>query len=259
MKITTWNVNSLRSRLAYVTNFVQHTQPDVLCLQETKVTDDLFPKAPFEEMGYTCHIYGQKSYNGVAFIAKEPLDDVTFSFQHKNPEPAILDQARLISGTYKGIRIINAYVPQGESVDSPKFAFKRQFYAGLRKELSLYTPETELILLADFNVCRGELDVDDVKKRHGKCMFTAEEHTWLQALEDWGLVDAYRAKHPDIKTFSWWDYRQLAFQLNRGLRIDWHYVTEPLMNKIIGFEHAKEERKREKPSDHIPVTLELQP
>lgn len=257
MKITTWNVNSLRSRLDYVTNFVRDTQPDVLCLQETKVTDDIFPREPFEAMGYTCYIHGQKSYNGVALISKVPLENVTMGFQHTNPEPALLEQARFISGTLNGVRILNAYVPQGESVDSPKFAFKRQFYAGLRKELDLYTPETPLVLLADFNICRSELDVDNVKKRQGKCMFTDEEHSWLQTLEDWGLTDAYRAQNPDVQTFSWWDYRQLAFQLNRGLRIDWHYVSTPLLSKVTGFEHAKDERKREKPSDHIPVTMEL--
>ena len=254
MKITTWNVNSLRTRLNHVTTWWDANQPDVLCLQETKVMNENFPKEAFEERGLHVYIHGQKSYNGVAFISKQPMEEVQTGFNGVD----LNDQARVISGVCKGVRIYNLYIPQGENVDSPKFAFKRAFYQELQKLLEeKHTPQDPLVICGDFNIAPAAEDVDDVAKRSGKCMFTEEEHTWIKRLESWGLTDTLRELTDQAGIFTWWDYRQLAFQKGRGMRIDLMYVTEPLKEKIAGMDVFREERKKEQPSDHVPVMLVL--
>ncbi|MDD9911895.1 MAG: exodeoxyribonuclease III [Alphaproteobacteria bacterium] len=254
MKIVTWNVNSIRTRLNHVLDWWDIYQPDVLCLQETKVVDDDFPYELFEERGLYIYCHGQKSYNGVALISKEPLENIQTGFGGVDLE----NQARVISGDLNGVHVVNIYVPQGENAESPKFDFKRNFYAALQAELeNTKDPKQPLVLLGDFNIAPQQRDVDDAEKRAGKCMFTEEEHGWLAMLESWGLQDALRLVSDKEGIFSWWDYRQGAFQRNRGMRIDLIYVTAPLASKIQAVEFFKEERMRRQPSDHIPVMLSL--
>jgi exodeoxyribonuclease-3 len=254
MKIATWNVNSIRSRLEHVLTWWDTVQPDVLCLQETKVVNDDFPSEAFEQRGLQVVHHGQKAYNGVALISKESMTEEVFGFNGEDME----GQTRVVAGRVAGIRIVNLYIPQGQSVDSPKFEFKRRFYRALVEELKRdYRPDEPLVLCGDFNVAPAEADVDDPAKRAKNCMFTEEERGWLATLENWGLHDALRLVTLDPGLFTWWDYRQLAFPKNRGMRIDLIYVTDPLKNKVKSVDIYRDERKKDKPSDHVPVVLTL--
>ncbi len=254
MHIATWNVNSLRTRLDHVLNWWDAHQPDVLCLQETKVLDENFPSAPFTERGLHIAMHGQKSYNGVATISRNPITDVVKGL----PQAEINQQARVLTTTINNIIIINVYMPQGSEVGSEKFEYKRQMYAALHHYLhTQFTPDTPLILCGDMNIAHDERDVDDPGKRRGDTMFTAEEHAWLAQLENWGLADTFRLVSDQAGIFSWWDYRQLAFQKNRGMRIDMLYATPPLHPRVQAVAHHRLERKKQQPSDHIPVMLTL--
>ncbi|MFZ2586993.1 MAG: exodeoxyribonuclease III [Alphaproteobacteria bacterium] len=254
MKLATWNVNSLRTRLPHVLRWWDATQPDVLLLQETKVEDALFPRTALEERGLHLAIHGQKSYNGVAIVSKHPITDVVHGFNGQ----IFNDHARVITATTGGLRVMSVYVPQGESVDSPKFAFKQQFAqrltAKLAGQLALHP---KLVVGGDFNVAMTELDVDDPAKRAGHCMFTLDERAWLGSLINLGLHDALRLVDATGKVFSWWDYRDLAFVKNRGLRIDYLFVSAALKAKVSDVTHFKDERTQPQPSDHVPVMVEI--
>ena len=256
LRVTTWNVNSIRTRLPHVLDWLEAAECDVLCLQETKVTNDKFPVDAFTSRGWHVVHHGQQAYNGVALISRQPLRDVRVGLGD-----AVVDaQARCLRARLNGVEIINVYIPQGEAVDSPKFAFKEAFYAALHTCLARdYTPQTPLVLLGDFNVAPEPRDVDDAQKRDGRCMFTPAEHGWLHTLTAWGLHDALRLVTPDAGHFSWWDYREFAFQKNRGMRIDLIYVTSPLQGMVRQVRFDRAEREKPQPSDHIPVTVELVP
>jgi exodeoxyribonuclease-3 len=254
MKIATWNVNSIRSRLDHVLTWWDAVQPDVLCLQETKVVNEDFPYEPFKQRGLQVVHHGQKAYNGVALISREAVAEEAVGFNGEDLEA----QTRVVAGRVAGVRIVNLYVPQGQSVDSPKFDFKRRFYRALLAELQRdYEPAEPLVLCGDFNIAPAAVDVDDPAKREQSCMFTEEERGWLAELEAWGLYDALRLVTPEAGLFTWWDYRQLAFPKNRGMRIDLVYVTASLKEKVKGVDIYREERKKDKPSDHVPVVLTL--
>ena len=252
-KIASWNVNSVRSRLVHVLAWLEmNPDIDVLCLQETKVVNDLFPLEEFEDMGYHVYIHGQKSYNGVAFISKHPLVDVEMGF----PEGDLNEQTRVISASLEGVHLINIYAPQGESPESEKYAFKRAFYERLLTWLETdFSPEKPLVVCGDYNIAPDARDVHDVEKVTGKCMFLPEEHSWLEALSSWGLHDSFRLVSDAEKVFSWWDYRQGSFQRNKGLRIDHHYVSTALKDAVIASTVDATPRDWEKPSDHAPVIL----
>ncbi|MFZ2619782.1 MAG: exodeoxyribonuclease III [Alphaproteobacteria bacterium] len=258
MKIATWNVNSVRLRLPQVLAWWQNAQPDVLCLQETKVVNDDFPLQAFSDMGLHVAMHGQKSYNGVALISRTPLSNIRTGFAGDDLE----QQTRVLTASVvyqdKMLDVMSVYAPQGESTESPKFAFKRRFYSSLYATLSMhFDAALPLVVCGDFNIAREARDVDDAAKRAGHCMFTPEEHEWLQELESFGLHDSFRIVSPEAGVFSWWDYRQAAFQRNRGMRIDMLYVSNALKQHIKDVDHFKEERTRTQPSDHVPVMLTL--
>jgi len=250
MKIVTWNLNSIRARLQHVVDWVQENEPDVLCLQETKVRNEEFPLEVFQEMGLNVYFHGQPAYNGVALITPHELEDVKHGF----PEGDMDEQARVISATLKGVRIINVYAPQGESPESPKFQFKTRFYARLIQWLREdFNPEDKVLLCGDLNIAPEEIDVVDPVASAEKCMFLPEERQWFRDILDWGMEDSFRKFHKEAELYSWWDYRQFSFRRNKGLRIDHVLVTAPLLDTATEAGIDKTPRGLERPSDHTPV------
>lgn len=260
MKIATWNVNSIRTRLEHVTQWLTDTSVDVLCLQETKVVDESFPRSPFTDLGYHVYIYGQKSYNGVALLSRTPLENVSMGFA---PEVADVDadleeQKRVIAADFQGYRIVNLYVPNGSSVGSDKYDYKLRWFKVLHRYLqSLLAAQPQVLVCGDFNIAPEDRDIHDPKGREKQVMATEVERQALQAIADLGFADAFRKFNQEDGQFSWWDYRAAAFRRDLGWRIDLHYLSPPLYERAIACTIDKAPRKLEKPSDHAPVTVEL--
>lgn len=254
MKITSWNINSIRARLGHVLDWAEENQPDLLCLQETKVHNDQFPAEMFGDQGWTVWRNGQRTYNGVALVSREPVADVLTTTGID-----ILDeQSRIIGGTLNGVRVYNLYVPNGKEVGSPSFEFKQEWYKAFADFLKAnHSPDEKIVVCGDFNVAPADIDTHDPEKWRGKVLFSDQEHQWLGNLMDFGLTDCFRHLYPEEQAFSWWDYRAGGFPRNHGMRIDLQLVTKPLLEQVRDVTMDREERKKEKPSDHIPVTLEL--
>jgi len=258
MRAISWNVNSLRTRLERTLGVLERHQPDLLCLQETKVQDADFPHAAMEEVGYQAAVHGQKTYNGVALISKKPLEDVRCGFDG-NPAP---EQARVISCVLDGVRWINVYVINGKQLGTDKFALKMEWLTALRTWMEKeFSTEEPLVILGDFNIAPEERDVHEPDLWRNKIHFSAEEHAQLAAFSDWGLHDLYRKHHQDAGLYSWWDYRGGAFPRDLGLRIDLALATPPALERCTAASMDRDERKKgdweSKPSDHIPVIVDL--
>jgi len=253
MKLATWNVNSLGVRLPQVLEWLAAQQPDVLCLQETKLPDDKFTHAEFKAVGYESQWFGQKTYNGVALLSKMPADDVTrniFGFDD--------EQTRVIAGSIDGVRVICAYFPNGQSPGSDKFAYKMKWLLALREWVALeMAKHPKLVLMGDFNIAPEDRDVCDPVAWAGQIHCTVEEREHFQALLGLGLHDAFRLFKQAPKLYSWWDYRMLAFRRNQGLRIDHILVSDALRTAVKACTIDKLPRKNERPSDHAPVVVEL--
>jgi exodeoxyribonuclease-3 len=255
VKIATWNVNGIRARIEAVTGWLEHHEPDVLAMQETKVVDDDFPFEELSRLGYQVTLAGQRAYNGVAIASRSPLTDVKLGL-HDDPADA---ERRLIAATTAGVRVFCVYVPNGKSVELPSFREKLRFFERLRMTLDLNAgPDTPLVLLGDFNVAREARDVYDPEAMRGRLHFHPEEHAALDRLLAFGLFDAYRCLHEEGGRYSWWDYRSGDFRNNRGLRIDYLFVTEPLRARLKSAVIDIEPRRAPKPSDHTPVLIELE-
>lgn len=262
MKIATWNVNSIRTRLDHVTQWLTDNPVDVLCMQETKVVDENFPQAFFETLGYHSYIFGQKSYNGVALLSRRPLSSVTTGFSPilNTPEAEQFDeQKRVITGVLDDICIVNLYVPNGASVGSEKYDYKLRWLAVLKHYLSALLKEyTNLLVCGDFNVAPDDRDIHDPSGRENHIMASAAEREALSnAITGIGLSDAFRKFTSEGGHFSWWDYRAAAFRRNMGWRIDHHYLSAPLYERATSCTIDITPRKLEKPSDHAPVTVEI--
>lgn len=261
MRIASWNVNSLRTRLEHLSNWLADNPVDALCLQETKVVDGDFPQSVLEDLGYHCAFVGQKSYNGVAILSRQPLTDVRLGFGGVLPAASVGDlddQKRVISGVLNGVRLVNLYVPNGSSPDSDKYSYKLRWLTLLRQYLTALQAEAEPVsVCGDFNIALEDRDIY-VPGKDDHIMATPMER---QALRDnvlsLGFRDAFRLFSEAEDAFSWWDYRQAGFQRNRGWRIDHHYISEPLRERAIACTIDREPRGWEKPSDHAPVILEL--
>lgn len=254
MRVATWNVNSIRSRVERVVAWTERERPDVLCLQEIKTTDDGFPVERFAELGYHAEVFGQKTYNGVAILSLEPLSKVVRNLPDDEEEAP----RRLIAGTVAGVRIVNVYVPNGQSPESDKFVYKMDWLARLRAFLDeTAKPGGSLLLLGDFNIAPEERDVRYIDLWRGHIHFHPKEHAALARITSWGLHDLLRKHHEEGGLYSWWDYRQLAFQKNNGLRIDLILGTKRMLNRCTGVEIFRDERKGESPSDHVPVVAEF--
>ncbi|MBT3339589.1 MAG: exodeoxyribonuclease III [Planctomycetes bacterium] len=256
MKFITWNVNSIRTRLERVIGVLERHQPDVLMLQETKVTDDIFPHEVFAEAGYTAFAHGQKTYNGVAILVRAGLEvsDVVHNFPG-NPVP---EQARVISATIEGVRFINLYVVNGKSADDPAFAKKLEWLDAIHDWLETqHDPDLPLVLGGDINIAPEARDVWDVEQWAGSVHFHPQEHARLKKWMDWGMTDLFRQHHEGDGLYSWWDYRRGAFGRGWGLRIDLLLATQAVSKTCIEAGIDRNERKKgdweAKPSDHAPV------
>jgi exodeoxyribonuclease-3 len=254
MKLATWNVNSLAVRLPQVLAWLAAHPQDAMVLQETKLTDDKFPHADFAAAGYEATWFGQKTYNGVALLARgAAAADVV-----RNIPGFDDDQARVIAGTVAGLRIVGAYFPNGQEPGSDKFAYKLRWMEALRDWLRAeLTRHPRLVLMGDFNIAPEDRDVHDPVLWAGQIHCTPEERAHFRQLLDVGLVDAFRLFEQPPKSWSWWDYRNLAFRKNQGLRIDHVLVGEALRTKVSACTIDKEPRRNERPSDHAPVLLTL--
>ncbi len=255
LKITTWNVNSLRVRLPQLLDWLAANPVDAIALQELKLTDEKFPADAVREAGYEAQVFGQKTYNGVALLSRTPATDVVRNI------PGFADeQARVISATVGGLRIVGAYFPNGQAPGSDKFEYKLQWMRALRDWLrDELGRHPRLVLLGDFNVAPEDRDVHDPVAWAGQIHCTDEERAQFRALVGIGLVDAFRLFEQPPKSWTWWDYRNLAFRRNQGLRIDHILVSEALRPQVRACTIDKEPRKAERPSDHAPVIVELAP
>jgi exodeoxyribonuclease-3 len=253
MKLATWNVNSLAVRLPQVLDWLKVNPVDALVLQETKLTDDKFPAADIEAAGYRVACFGQKTYNGVALLSRGDATQV-----QKNILGLADDQARVIAGTLGTLRVIGAYFPNGQAPDSDKFQYKMRWLDALREwaraELAAHP---RLVLMGDFNIAPEDRDVYDPVAWAGQIHCTPEERAHFRGLLEVGLVDAFRLFEQPPKSWSWWDYRNLAFRKNQGLRIDHILISEALRPRVLGCVIDKLPRKNERPSDHAPVVVEL--
>lgn len=257
MKFATWNVNSLNTRLPHLLQWLATTPVDVIGLQELKLTDDKFPFGALREAGYHAEAFGQKTYNGVALLSRTPLREVVRNIPGLDDE-----QARVITATLDTpagpMRLINAYFVNGQEPGSDKFAYKLRWLDALlvhvKRELAAHE---RLVLMGDFNVAPEDRDSCDPDGLRGTIHHTDEERAHFRALLDAGLTDAFRLFDHSPKTFSWWDYRMLGFQKNRGLRIDHILVSGPLKDAVQACTVDRTPRKWEKPSDHAPVVAEL--
>jgi exodeoxyribonuclease-3 len=250
MKIATWNVNSIRARQERLLNWLIQHQPDVLCLQELKVTEDDFPVEALHNLGYYAAVYGQKTYNGVAILARMEPAHLERGFGDGAEDP----QARFIAATVNGIRIVSLYVPNGAEVGSEKYAYKLEWLRRLRTYLQDGDrPARPLVLCGDFNIAPESRDVANPEAWEGSVLFNPEMRDQFRQLLDSGFADIFRSRQLDSGYYSWWDYRQLGFPRNDGLRLDHILATTSLAGGCIDAFIDREERKGPKPSDHAPV------
>lgn len=253
MKLATWNVNSLNVRLPHVLDWLREVQPDVLCLQETKQEDSKFPYEVLKQAGYDAVHVGQKTYNGVAILSRQPLTNV----QCNIPDFAD-DQQRIIAANVGDMRVVCAYVPNGQALDSDKYQYKLRWLNALKQwlktELVAYP---KLLLLGDYNIAPEDRDCHDPAAWVGQVLVSPAEREAFQQLVDLGLHDSFRLFEQPDKSFSWWDYRMAGFRRNLGLRIDHILVSEALKSACIAAYIDKAPRKLERPSDHTPVVLQL--
>jgi exodeoxyribonuclease III len=263
MQVATWNVNSVRTRLEHVLTWLQnHPEVDVLCLQETKVVDADFPLEPFTNLGLHTYIYGQKSYNGVAMIARQPMSEVSMGFAAVLGDVGDLDdQKRAIAGIANGVRIVNLYVPNGSAVGSEKYEYKLRWLATLKQYLQTLLEKdakpTKISICGDFNVAVEDIDIHDPSDRATQVMATDAEREALKAILSLGFKDVFRKFTAEPGHYSWWDYRSGSFQRNKGWRIDYHFATEVLYDSAIACTIDVEPRRLTQPSDHVPVIVEF--
>ncbi len=254
MDIVTWNVNSVRARLPRLLEFLETRKPDVVCLQETKVVDDLFPREPIEALGYNIEIFGQKTYNGVALLSRMPMEEVTRGFPGDTDE----DQKRVIGAIVEGVMILNLYVVNGKAVGDEKYDFKLQWLEKLRQMVEESYPMTEkVVLTGDFNITFDDRDVYDPDAWRDKILCSLPEREALASIMKPGLVDAFRHFHEEDESYTWWDFRTRGFQRGNGLRIDHFLLSPPALEVCSGVTVDLEARGGEKPSDHAPVICTL--
>lgn len=255
IKIATWNVNSVLARLPHLTKWVDAVQPDVLCLQETKCTDDKFPHEILREHGYGCVSFGQQSYNGVAILARGECETVHRGY----PGAEEASHARLLATRVAGLEIVNVYIPNGQAVGSEKFEFKLEWMRRLRAFLDeRYHKDNRVMLCGDFNVAPEDRDVHNPQLWQERVMCSKAERATLDEIRQWGFVDCFRRHHEEGGKFTWWDYRAGAFRRNLGLRIDHVWTSESLASRNHTTWIDIEPRTWERPSDHAPVIAEFE-
>lgn len=249
MKLASWNVNSLRVRLPQVLAWLETARPDVLALQELKMPEEAFPFAEFSQAGYSAAVSGQKTYNGVAILSRTSIDD---------PQPESFADAnehrRVLTCTIQGVRIINLYVPNGESLSSTKYSYKLQWLAELRDYLQQAMQHyPQLVVLGDFNIAPADMDVYEPLVCNGQVLCSDAEREAWQCIINTGLHDCFRERHPSAREYTWWDYRLNAFKRNMGLRIDHILASTAFMPHCTDCYIDKLPRSWERPSDHTPI------
>ena len=262
MLVATWNVNSIRSRIDHVKEWLITNKIDILCLQETKTEDKFFPIENFSDLGYEVSISGQKSYNGVAIISRFPINDIKIGFNeviNDYQDLSILsEQKRIISADINDIRIINVYVPNGSSINSDKFIYKEKWLECLKVYLrEINENNTPICLLGDFNIAPEDRDIHSPIKYKESIMASSKERKLLKDALGGELEDVFRIFEPGEKNWSWWDYRHSAWERDKGWRIDHIYLTEDILSCANSCWIDKEQRSREKPSDHAPVVVDI--
>lgn len=254
MRLATWNVNSLKARLPRVEEWLADIQPDVLCMQETKLADDAFPALTFQSIGYESVHHGQGQWNGVAILSKVGIDEVVANFGHGDPDP----DARIVTARCGGVLFVNVYVPNGRAVGHEHYEYKLRWLDQLRDHVGhLATPGDQVIVTGDFNIAPTDLDVYDPAKFVGATHVSPAERAALGRLRDWGLVDLFRRVHAEDRIYSWWDYRAGDFHQGRGMRIDLVLGTQPVADRVEWAVIDRNARKGQSPSDHAPVIIDL--
>jgi exodeoxyribonuclease III len=254
MRIATWNVNSLTARLPRVEEWIEYARPDVLCMQETKVSDTAFPGMAFSALGYESAPHGDGRWNGVAITSRVGLENVATGFKEGADEQG----SRFVAATCGGIRVHSIYAPNGRSVDSEHYRAKLQWFKDLKAQLEqTCEPFEDIAVCGDFNVAPDDRDVWDPAACHGATHVTEPERAALRDLEDWGLVDAFRLHYSQPELFSWWDYRAGNFHKHLGMRIDLVLLSKPLAERSIYALIDRNARKGKQPSDHAPVFVDI--
>jgi exodeoxyribonuclease-3 len=252
--IATWNVNSLKVRLPHVLDWLTQHQVDVLALQETKLQDPHFPVTEITAAGYQVVFSGQAAYNGVAILSRQPATDLVIALPGQDDDP----QRRVLGATIGDVRVLNLYVPNGESISSAKYQYKLTWLANLAALVSEELKNhSKVVILGDFNIAPTDDDVHDPAEWLGRVLFSDPERAALQTVVDMGMVDCFRLHPQEAKSYSWWDYRMNAFKRNRGLRIDHILASKGLADQCTSCTIDKGPRGLERPSDHAPVIAEF--
>ncbi len=255
MRIATWNVNGLRARQDFLLAWLRAREPDLVALQELKLTEAQFPRDVFEAAGYQALVHGQKSWNGVAVLSRKPLETHQIGLPGQEAFGA-----RLVTAEVEGLRFASLYCPNGKHTGHEDFPKKLQWFDALAEYLATQRADEPLVLGGDFNVCPAAIDSWDEARLAGEIFHTDEERAHFRRLLDWGLRDLFREKHPEKQAFSWWDYRGGAFHRGHGLRIDFLLGTAPVLARVESVEIDREWRKKQDgltASDHAPVIAEL--
>lgn len=256
MRIATWNVNSLKARMPRVEEWLGYARPDVVCLQETKLSNATFPHMAFSTLGYESVHHGDGQWNGVAILSKVGIEEPVSGFVAPlEPDP----DTRLISARCGGVHVTSVYVPNGRSVDSDHYVYKLGWMAKLRDHIDALARPTEAVAVCgDFNIAPADADVWDPSRFVGSTHVSSAERTALETLEGWGLVDAFRRRWPDDRLYSYWDYRAGDFHEHRGMRIDLLLLSEPLLARMRWALVDRNARKGKQPSDHAPVFVDVE-
>ncbi|HVT77613.1 MAG TPA: exodeoxyribonuclease III [Acidimicrobiales bacterium] len=260
MRIATWNVNSLTVRMPRVEEWFAYAEPDVVCMQETKVADSAFPYLAFQSMGYEVAHNGTGRWNGVAIASRVGLDDVLLGFGKVDCPTFDSDdvEPRAVSATCGGVRVTSVYVPNGRGLADPHYEYKLAWLAALRDEIAATSsPDEPVVVCGDFNIAPEDKDCYDPKKFLTDTHTSPRERAALAEICDWGLVDAFRTQHDAERLYSWWDYRAGDFHQGRGLRIDLVLVSTPLADKVTFALIDRNARKGKQPSDHAPVIVDI--
>jgi exodeoxyribonuclease-3 len=256
MRIATWNVNSLKVRLPRLEEWLAYAQPDICCLQETKLADGAFPAMAFQALGYDAAHHGEGRWNGVAILSRVGLTDVVPGFSKAVEPPS--RESRLLSATCGGVRVSTVYVPNGRAVGTEHFEAKLAWLAALEQHIAATCePNENVVVCGDFNIAPEDRDVWDPTKAHGGTHVSEAERQHVRALEAWGLADAFRLKYESDRLFSWWDYRAGDFHKHKGMRIDLMLVSKPMAERVAWALIDRNARKGTLPSDHAPLIVDF--
>jgi len=258
MKLATWNVNSVKARLEAAVQWLKEAEPDIVCLQEIKTTDDTFPAQTFEDLGYNCAVHGQKTYNGVAILSKRPMEDVSPRLPGGDGDDHARYLEAVVTGHHGTVRVASIYAPNGNPIGTDKFRYKLAWMARLAAHAKrLLALEEPIALMGDFNVIPADIDCYDPKAWMEDALFQPESRASLRRIEYEGYTDAFRACHSETHQYTFWDYQAGAWAKNHGIRIDHILLSPQAADRLKTCKIDKHVRGREKPSDHVPVWCEL--